>query len=67
MLKVPYRSKGGFPLLAETEKDKKDWMIALKTIIDDPLQTKFIIGSEEVINCYEEDERDYALSFSGSE
>ncbi len=64
MLKVPYRSKGGFPLLAETEKDKKDWMVALRTIIEDPLQMN--VGSEEeVVNCYE-DERDYSLSFSGS-
>lgn len=64
MLKVPYRSKGGFPLLAESEKDKKDWMAALRTVIENP-EAKVIAGAEEVIWCYE-DEKDYSLSFSSN-
>ena len=34
MLKVPSRSGGGFPLMAETEQSKKQWMEALQASIN---------------------------------
>ncbi len=65
MLKVPYRSKGGFPLLAESEQQKKDWMSALKTVIDNLEVGVIAAVAEDVVNCYE-DEKEFSLSFSGS-
>ena len=34
MLKVPSRSGGGFPLMAETEQCKRQWMAALQASIN---------------------------------
>lgn len=63
MLKAPYRSKGGFPLLAETEQEKKEWIDALKTVIEGPGLD--MVNDGDVVSCYE-DEKDYSLSFSST-
>ena len=62
MLKVPYRSKGGFPLLAETEDEKKEWMSVLKSVIEGP-PSVISLGDDEICSMYE-NERDYSLSFT---
>ena len=62
MLKVRYRSKGGFPLLAETEDEKKEWMSVLKSVIEGP-PSVISLGDDEICSMYE-NERDYSLSFT---
>ena len=64
MLKVPYRSKGGFPLLAEAIEEKKDWMAALRTIIEGP-ESKIIPETDKGPTCYEE-EKEYSMSFTSN-
>lgn len=65
MLKAPYRSRGGFPLVAETEQEKKEWIEALKAVIEAPAGLTMVGSGEDVVSCYE-DEKDYTLSFSST-
>jgi hypothetical protein len=39
MLGVPCRSGGGFPLMADSDKEREEWMAALKNVIVGPIVT----------------------------
>ena len=58
MLHVPYRTLGGFPLLAESDEDKKDWVEALHDVITGG--TFHAPTEEDAVTLYEE-EKDYTL------
>ena len=60
MLCVPYRSGGGFPLMAETEEEKKEWMSILKSVIEGPPVA--LVSNDEYATY--EDEREHSFSFT---
>ena len=62
MLYVPVRPGGGFPLMAESEKEMKEWMAKLKDVIEGPLVTLEDAPCDSY--CTYEDEREHIPSFS---
>lgn len=60
MLHVPNRVGGGFPLMAESEEDKKNWMSLLRNVIEGP---KVVLDDIPDSYMTYEDERDHSSSF----
>lgn len=57
MLHVPTRGRGGFPLLAESEEDKQQWMAHLRRVI---LETTGSPDQSVAPSTYEDDDDLYA-------
>lgn len=57
MLHVPNRGGGGFPLLADTEESKQQWMMCLTRAIDETTGTP---DQSVAPASYEDDEELYA-------
>ena len=55
MLHTPNRAGGGFPLLAESEQSKKEWMTQLNQVIAETMGTP----DESVATSMYEDDDDF--------
>lgn len=62
MLQVPFRPGGGFPLMAESDEEKKEWMSTLRNVIEGPVVALEDAPRDEYTTY--EDEREHTTSFS---